>query len=783
MTATPAPDVLERLFILPADARLLPLTELSPRARAALGCTGSGAGQVAVSRPGFRVTTRLITPQLAGLLQEFRQPSRLADAVLRFSRADSRDPFETLDDAFDALCVFINARVLVPSDSPGARAIAPSLAAGQALAGYELLRLVSALADTEVYLAQTAEQKPVALKVARPDAPGAVASGLRHEAELLRHLGGGSSPSLVELGEAHGRTFVAMEWRRGNAITVEAQQARASLDRAWQHRICGRLLSAYGWLHRRGVVHGDIHPGNVLVGDGGDVTILDFGRSRLAGPDIEGAGATPQPAGLEPLRAGIPFFYEPEIARALLSGSLPPAATFRAEQYSVAALAYHLFTGLHYADLSPEQDLLLAQVAGCPMLPFAARGVEGWPRLEAVLATALAKDPAARFDSMAAFSEAFEAAGRADLKAPARRRTLPSASRRLLAGCLRKARLGWDGGHDGDMTRAGAIGLAWFSHRASLVRDDPCLLASADVWASRAKAPATPDWATEAVATGIDHSRGDPSAEKISLSSFLSACRRVDGADLIERSGALAAAAPLLKQASESGIDCQELAGWMRWTVTDIWRSVAAGQPAPDCREASHPGMAHGWAGLLHATAQACRAMAIPPPGGWTSRLAQLADLAQSRGRGVGRAGRMLKVGSGTQAPLPAPGWLSGSAGHAVMWAAAYEITCNARFLALAERAGRHAAGHRGGEPDFCCGTTGRAFALLRLYQVTGETRWLARARRLADAAATRWQGQPTTFNIREGALGTALLLVELEAPERAVLPDFHLTPESGTPP
>ena len=73
----PGPDILELLFTLPADARLLPLTELSPRIRATLGCTGSGEGQVAVSRPGFRVTTRLISPHLAALLQEFRQPSRL----------------------------------------------------------------------------------------------------------------------------------------------------------------------------------------------------------------------------------------------------------------------------------------------------------------------------------------------------------------------------------------------------------------------------------------------------------------------------------------------------------------------------------------------------------------------------------------------------------------------------------------------------------------------------------------------------------------------------------
>jgi hypothetical protein len=769
MTASPDPDILELLFTLPADARLLPLSEFSPRIRASLGCTGSGEGQVAVSRPGFRVTTRLVSPHLAALLQEFRQPSRLADAVLRFSRANSRDPLQTLDDAFDALCVFIDCSVLVPSDSESAKAIAPSLAAGQAVAGYELVRLVSSLADTEVYQAQTPAREPVALKIARPDAPAAVASCLVHEAELLQHLGGGYSPSLVELGEFHHRTFVAMEWRHGNAVTVAAQQARSSLDRRWQHQLCSKLLSAYGWLHQRGVVHGDIHPGNIVVGEDGAITILDFGRSHLAAP-CNVAGPTPQSAGIEPLRAGVPFFYEPEIAGALLSGALPPRATFRAEQYSVAALVHYLLTGLHYADLSPEQHQLLAQVVGCPMLPFAARGLPGWPRLEAVLATALAKDPASRFESMAAFGAAFEAAGREDLEPQAYRRARPTAGLRLLDDCLRRANLGWEGGDDDGATAtvgAGAFRLAWFSLRASLVRDDPCLLASAEVWASLAKTPRTPAWSVEAVLAEIHHSRGDPTAQQRSIAAFLSACRRIDRLDLAgARSGALTAAAGLLKSAAAAEIDCRPLTRWMRHTVKDVWRTAAGLTNVAGCQQLVNPGTENDWTRPLHATAQACRAMAVPPPAGWTSLIEQMAEL----GRSSGRRAR-TKAGSGRRARLPAPGWSSAS--HVLMWAAAYEQTGDARFRALAERAGRHAAEHAVRDADFCRGTTGRGFAHLRLYQVTGETSWLDAARRLADAACARWHRRPVPSD--DGALGTALLLLELEAPERAVMPAFGL--------
>jgi hypothetical protein len=204
----------------------------------------------------------------------------------------------------------------------------------------------------------------------------------------------------------------------------------------------------------------------------------------------------------------------------------------------------------------------------------------------------------------------------------------------------------------------------------------------------------------------------------------------------------------------------------MRYTVKDVWRTAAGLTNVAGCQQLVDPGTENDWTRPLHATAQACRAMAVPPPAGWTSLIEQMAEL----GRSSGRRAR-TKAGSGRRARLPAPGWSSAS--HVLMWAAAYEQTGDARFRALAERAGRHAAEHAVRDSDFCRGTTGRGFALLRLYQVTGETRWLDAARRLADAAAARWHGRPVAFD--NWALGTALLLIELEAPERAVLPAFSL--------
>ena len=130
---------LDAVFVLPADATLEPVVDLPPRVRAALGPdTGPGDlpdSRVAVSRPRYRVPTRLVSAELASLLTEFREPSRIVEAVLRFSRAGGRDPFRTLEDSFDALTSFVGSRVLVPADSADARSPLASLWPGTPSAG------------------------------------------------------------------------------------------------------------------------------------------------------------------------------------------------------------------------------------------------------------------------------------------------------------------------------------------------------------------------------------------------------------------------------------------------------------------------------------------------------------------------------------------------------------------------------------------------------------------------------------------------------------------------
>jgi len=673
------PDIATTLFTLPPDAKFLPVSELSARLRARIGPVEDG--QAVITRPGFRVTTRLVPKPLADLIAEFRAPSLLTDAVLRFARAHDQDPFVTLDLAFDALATLVEARILVPAESPDASAPAPSLAAGQAFAGYEIEALVRSLEDSEVYRAHGPDAGVAALKISRDDRPG-VAAMLANEARVLEQLAGADSPRLLGHGTARGRAYVAMEWCEGVSIAVAAQQARAARDRGRLHELVGRMLHAYGRLHRRGVLHGDIHPGNCLVQDDGRVVILDFGSARVVDPSST----------VDPARSGIPQFYDPLMAGAILAGQLPPAATPASEQYAIAVLAYLLLTGLQPIDTPAVQDELLRRIVERPVLPFTARGVPAWPEVEAVVARGLAKQPCDRFPEVSSLASAFSAAGPLPGPLP----PWPAGAARAFTAAVEAARR--------LAPSTGSRDHAWFALRAALALEDAELLAAADLLVGRAGS----GWDVQAVAALVAAARSDTRLESQAIARFLTAADRLP--DGPEAGAAIVGAAGMIDGAVFRSADTATLAGWAAQRLDRLIRASSSTNPSARIGE---PLLAYAALSL-----------------GKTGVVAVRADLAR-RLRALGDA----------------------QAGNVWLWALAYDVLADERFKALA------LAARLPGKP------LGRGLALLRLHQLTGDVRWVAKARRVVARAPSP----------RLPALDTALLIAELQAPERATVAPFMI--------
>ncbi|HEX4450859.1 MAG TPA: serine/threonine-protein kinase [Kofleriaceae bacterium] len=268
-----------------------------------------------------------------------------------------------------------------------------SIEAGQVLAGrYRVQRLLGKGGMGAVYLADDEVlHELVALKVissAFSSDEAALVARFRREASAARKV---SSPSVIrihDLGEARpGLLYLSMEYFAGRTLTeLIAQRGVVPIKDVQDilQQVCSGLEAA----HQAGVIHRDLKPGNVLVGERGAVKLIDFGlATTLVGDNLTATGAI----------LGTPHYMAPEQVR-----GKPVDA--RTDIYSLGALAYHLVTGrppftgenaiaVGFAHLSELPDAPRVLRRDCP------------PALDAAIMAALAKNPADRPASAKAFCD------------------------------------------------------------------------------------------------------------------------------------------------------------------------------------------------------------------------------------------------------------------------------------------------------------------------------------------------------------------------------------------
>lgn len=798
-------EFLRKPFLLPADVLLFPVAELAEHLREKLDCA---EGDYAVTRPHMRSFSRIVDPATAALLEEFRQPTALIEAILRHSRTRGLDPHVLLESAFPILQAFTAATFLVPADSPLAQSVVASFAPGQIVAGYEVRRLVQVLEDSEVYQAKAENGAIVALKLTRRAPDELQLRSFVREAAILEHLAGVHGPRLIEYGAYRERTFLATSWIAGIPIGRRAQELRGERvpgQRDQLHRLCCHLLDAYCALHERGVIHGDVHPSNIIVDSDDAIYILDFGLARmLSRPDLD-----------HNHRAGLAWYMEPELARAILAEEQLPKSSLLGEQYATAALIYYLLCGAYYLSAAPERTVLYRQVLEAASPPFTRNGVSSWPGIEEVLARALAKAPTHRYKTMGAFRDAFSRMHRSGEHSGRNHATkfvtpdwVPRLVKRVVEPCTLELLYP-------EPPRAsiyfGAGGLIWFLYRSALLHNDPQRSAVADLWLRRTLdrmgkddgfgTPQATNPPTNNVQASlylgrsglhllsalVGNARGDFQLCTQHMAQLMETDVVIEESPelLFGRSGHLVGGALLLNALGWSQkLDLQPFARGLWNQSQQLWATWQAYAKRLDEKELPHLGIAHGWAGILYAQLLLHRALNRPIADDALAALDALAARAEPHGRGVAWLGTLQHPGQTGETPSYAPGWCSGSAGYLYLWTVAAEMTNDERYLELAEKAAWHSWEHDDRNPNLCCGLTGRAFALLRYYRYTGDDLWLLRARQLAHLALDIFGktvfADSRTYSLYRGALGAALLASELDYPERAVMPLFE--PE-GWPP
>jgi serine/threonine protein kinase len=270
---------------------------------------------------------------------------------------------------------------------------------GQTFAGYRIIRLLGSGGMGEVYLAQHPRlPRRDALKLLPHDwsIDAEYRARFNREADLASTLWHPHIVGVHDRGEEDGQLWISMDFVDGlDAARLLADRYPAGMPVEEVARIVTAVASALDYAHKHGLLHRDVKPDNIMMthlDDEGEQRILltDFGIARNVN-DISGLTKTN-------MTVGTVAYSSPE---QLLGEHMDG----RADQYSLAATAFHLLTG---SQLFPNSNpaVIISRHLNVPPPALADRR-PALAALDPVLAIGLGKRPEDRFERCSDFARAF----------------------------------------------------------------------------------------------------------------------------------------------------------------------------------------------------------------------------------------------------------------------------------------------------------------------------------------------------------------------------------------
>jgi serine/threonine-protein kinase len=213
----------------------------------------------------------------------------------------------------------------------------------------------------------------------------------RREASSAAGLQHPNIVGVFDRGEWDGTYYIAMEFLEGHTLKQLVRE-HGAMPPDLANDITVQVLRAARFAHKRGVVHRDIKPHNVILDDEGRAKVTDFGIARAGASDMTETGSI----------MGTAQYLSPEQAHG------QPVSP-RSDLYSIGVMLYELLTGRVPFDAESPVTIALKHVSEPPVPPSQVNPAVP-PALDAVVMRALEKDPARRFPDADAFIEALQAA-------------------------------------------------------------------------------------------------------------------------------------------------------------------------------------------------------------------------------------------------------------------------------------------------------------------------------------------------------------------------------------
>jgi serine/threonine-protein kinase len=259
---------------------------------------------------------------------------------------------------------------------------------------YRVLNRLGAGGMADVYCAEdTHLGRQVALKVLyrRFAQDAEFVERFKREAQSAAGLTHPNVVNVFDRGQHDGTYYIAMEYLPGHTLK-EVVAAQGALDQEAVIDIGVQILRAASFAHRRGVIHRDLKPHNVMLDDAGNAKVTDFGIARAGASEMTEAGSI----------MGTAQYLSPEQAQG-------HPATAQSDLYSIGIVLYELLTG--QLPFDGESAVAIAvQHLNDPPVPISSLRPDVAPELEAAVMRALAKDSNTRWADADEFIRALEGA-------------------------------------------------------------------------------------------------------------------------------------------------------------------------------------------------------------------------------------------------------------------------------------------------------------------------------------------------------------------------------------